>query len=66
MALRDRPRRWEHWAVFSIDMYIYTSSYYLNMPISPFPVHPGRQEWVDGMLSVWMTSRLSYLRLLHD
>ena len=61
-VLGDCPRCWGRWAVFFIDMYTYMSSYNLSMYIPPFPVHPGRQEWMYGILSVWMTSHLSYLR----
>jgi hypothetical protein len=66
MALGDRLRSWGRWGGFFIAIYIYMSSCNSTIPIPPLPVHPGRQEWVNGMQSVWMTFCLSYLRVFHD
>ena len=51
----DRPRYCGRWIHFLIVNYIYLGRQYRYMPISAFPVHQGRREWVDGVLSVWMS-----------
>ena len=52
MVLEDGLRRWGHWAVFFIDIYIYMSNYNIAMHVPPFPMHQERREWVDGIESV--------------
>jgi hypothetical protein len=42
---------------FFMDIYIYMSSHNISMPIPPFSVPQGKQEWVDGIILI---SRCSY------
>ena len=48
-ALEGRPRRWRCWGAFIVANYVYFGTYSNPMFIPPFPVHQGRQEWVDGI-----------------
>ena len=46
--------RWARWARFFILKMLYLSSCNLFKHITPFPMHLGKREWVDGGGWVWM------------
>jgi len=45
---------WAHWAWFFIEKNVYYSKYSISTYILLFFKCPGRQEWMDGIGSVWM------------
>jgi len=56
VGLGPRNPSGAHWAPFFLEKIVYCSKYSITTYNIPFLKCLGRQEWMDGVESVWMTT----------